>query len=75
MEIKKGDFTMKNVRKDVQEKLLQDLQERGKTNPTQNGTRYETRRATHALRIVGGNYCFTSVGYDGTLSHTERPID
>lgn len=66
---------MKNVRKDVQEKLLRDYKNRKKTNPQQGGTRYETRRALHTLSIVDGKYCFTTIGYDGTHYHTERTID
>ena len=65
---------MKNVRKDVIEKLLKKYRELKAKNPQQGGYRYSTPRADHWLVIIDGKFCFTTKQYDGTYCHTELSI-
>lgn len=64
---------MKNVRKDVIDKLIEEYLKRKATNPQQGGYSYDTRKATHSLRVVDGKYYFNTIGYDGTRYHSEFP--
>ena len=57
---------MKNVRKDVKEKLVKGYLERKATNPQQGGYSYHTRKADHFLSVINGVYYFTTKGYDDT---------
>lgn len=57
---------MKNVRKDVKEKLVKEYLTRKATNPQQGGYSYHTNKADHYLSVVDGVYYFTTIGYDGT---------
>lgn len=57
---------MKNVRKDVKEKLVKGYLTRKATNPQQGGYSYHTSKADHFLSVVDGVYYFTTIGYDGT---------
>lgn len=65
---------MKNVRKDVQEKLIRGYEERKATNPQQGGYSYHTPKADHYLRVTDKMMYFNSVGYDGTHYHSEKEI-
>ena len=63
---------MKNVRKDVQEKLIKGYTDLKAKNPQQGGYSYHTAKADHYLRVVDGVMHFNSIGYDGTRYHSER---
>lgn len=63
---------MKNVRKDVQKKLLEGYTKLKATNPLQGGYSYHTPKADHYLRVVDGVMYFNSIGYDGTRYHSEK---
>lgn len=62
---------MKNVRKDVKKKLVKEYLKRKATNPQQAGYSYHTAKADHYLRIIDGEYYFSSVGYDGTKYYSK----
>ena len=66
---------MKNVRKDVQEKLIKGYEKRKATNPQQGGYSYHTTRADHYLRVADGKMYFNSIGYDGTRYHSEKSVE
>lgn len=63
---------MKNVRKDVKEKLIRGYLKLKATNPQQGGYSYHTNRADHYLRVVDGMYYFNSIGFDGTQYHSRE---
>ena len=62
---------MQNVRKDVKKKLVTEYLARKIANPQQAGYSYHTARADHYLRIIDGEYYFSSIGYDGTRYYSK----
>lgn len=62
---------MKNVRKDVKNKLVKEFLKRKSTNPQQAGYSYHTAKADHYLRVIDGKYYFSSTGYDGTKYYSK----
>lgn len=65
---------MKNVRRDVIEKLLKNYRELKAKNPQQGGYSYSTPRADHWLRVIDGKFHFGTKNHDGTYQHTELSI-
>ena len=65
---------MKNVRKDVIEKLNFLYSERVLKNYDCKTAEYDTPRAKHCMRVMEDHISYNTVGYDGKCYHTEVKI-
>lgn len=68
------DKTMKNVRKDVIEKLNSLYKARVLKNYDCKTAEYDTPRAKHYMRVLEDHIAYNTVGYDGKRYHTEVKI-